>query len=1190
VISALPRGFYSATYRVELGNLRTPHVLKVVPHAVYDFFNKDFAEECRVHREVAEETEHVVRISDFWPDVSVTFGDVTVACHVAVLDYVDGPSLAEFTADPEALEARAIAQIATDLLSLLRELERKERYHNDLHDDNIIVKRLPDRLQRANAIHDLLKVVAIDLGSITDRSKTGDAGRLGDLHTVATHLLHLADRLLERPEDTAELDYRLAVKLSDIAHSLLPESAMQRTPDFTHCIDQIREAYYHERSPWDVPQRLRRLDEAYNAMTLHPWFVPQLLVDPDGQWVSRIAQPGPQVVTGMRGCGKSMLIRALEFHARVNAYKKDGDDTPEAIVRRLRDDGYLGLYVSCTKLLEGVPLDATGGTNHPYARLFAVYARQAIEALRHLRQEVPASVAPDYYRTIGDVVAERLRGCDALRTCASEVELERSLIRVSASLERGEATHDMPSHPASAFPHLAEAVRRASSALNNLQILFLLDDVSTRHLNEQSIADMFSRLIFSDPTCSFKMTTEGQTLEIALRSPGLIEQARDRRDYDVFDLGAAVNERLGDQNGNEGKRFISEILQQRIALTGDPLKQFPPEQRLGDVSLEDIARAIVSSPETSAERKRVYHGISAMTALCVGDIGDVITLYEMMVRKAGTNPGISAAIQTECYQQYCSRRLYHINRREGRLKDFALGFAQAAHELLMRSAGKGEDRGLRQYASVYVRLTTGDLQRQFDQLRTLIDAGVFVLMSGADAPRQKTRDADPVHQFILTFRKLFGLSTFIGLSDRDRFELSGDTLAEWLEHPDRSRAILMRNLTGPHERGAEKPPAQPKPAAQGRDRGVQAALPLDTAHDAPAVPAENGTLRKAGADEAEAELRFTESRGATSRSLDLAQLAGIAVDRLVVGLGFEERTLASVDRLLGVIQPRSSLLVRYELPGKAAEIEALVRARVENVEVVDYADVDATTFAFDDGDVLVDVTGLVKPALFRAVREALKSTGRVLVAHTGAEQHYPSDHDVQRIFDRDVHDQYRLLELFDAIWSGESSPYTFDKLIGGDVDVTSRRLLIASASPKHQRLLSLVQDRDYDIVEVMVQPSTTARGRLAQLAAEVALEGSRGGDKSEVDSNDLAGALAFIGRRFHHWYVDRKFAFDLGLTGSKMHAVACAAASVTFKISQCIYVRPAGFDPDRFTHGVGTTDLYEVTTRTPDEPSTQREA
>lgn len=193
-----------------------------------------------------------------------------------------------------------------------------------------------------------------------------------------------------------------------------------------------------------------------------------------------------------------------------------------------------------------------------------------------------------------------------------------------------------------------------------------------------------------------------------------------------------------------------------------------------------------------------------MTAVCVGDIGDVLAIYESMFRRGGgERVPIAPEIQHQCFLDYCSQRLYHINHRDGRFKDAALGFAQAARDLLVASA-RGDGR-LRQYSSLYVRVTTEDTERQFEQLRTLIDAGVFILEGGA--PRTKTRDDDPVQQFILKYRKLFGLASHIGLSDRDRFELSGEDLREWLEEPKRGREILMRNLGGPLEEGDEAEPS-----------------------------------------------------------------------------------------------------------------------------------------------------------------------------------------------------------------------------------------------------------------------------------------------------------------------------------------------------------------------------------------------
>ncbi len=69
-----------------------------------------------------------------------------------------------------------------------------------------------------------------------------------------------------------------------------------------------------------------------------------------------------------------------------------------------------------------------------------------------------------------------------------------------------------------------------------------------------------------------------------------------------------------------------------------------------------------------------------------------------------------------------------------------------------------------------------------------------------------------------------------------------------------------------------------------------------------------------------------------------------------------------------------------------------------------------------------------------------------------------------------------------------------------------------------------------------------------------------------------------LGTQFGINYAERGFDIELALTGSKMHAVACAAACSVFKVAQCWYVRPESFDTERFTIGVGETDLFQITT------------
>lgn len=132
IVEPLGRGFYAATYRARRGALGREWVLKVAPIRLYEFFKKDFEAECALHDEVARHSDHLVELIDRFEE-TIDFGDVELECHVAVLEYVEGPSLDQFCEDRENPSALAAAQIAIDLFGLLGELQSREAHHNDLH-------------------------------------------------------------------------------------------------------------------------------------------------------------------------------------------------------------------------------------------------------------------------------------------------------------------------------------------------------------------------------------------------------------------------------------------------------------------------------------------------------------------------------------------------------------------------------------------------------------------------------------------------------------------------------------------------------------------------------------------------------------------------------------------------------------------------------------------------------------------------------------------------------------------------------------------------------------------------------------------------------------------------------------------------------------------------------------------------
>lgn len=1184
VVQSLDRGFYSATYLAVTGKLRVRKVLKVSSKAVYEFFGKDMEQECQAHSQVAEDSDHVVQIEDYF-DESVLFGDLELPCHVAVLEYVNGASLRIFLANSEPPTASAVCQVAIDLFRILDVFRSKGCHHNDLHGGNIFIRQLGATARRADAIDGSIKAVAIDLGSVADESLSYEEKRIGDTRRVAQHLQSMSELLLKHdPDSRRDLDNRLAYELSLLAQLLTGEPEYLRIPEAEEVIRNLRDAFHRVSSPWLVPLELRSFSDSYNSQSLAPWYISDLLVDPDDLWLKSISTRGPQIITGVRGCGKTMLLRALEFHARAASVGETMPGDPKAM-EQLKCDNFVGLYVPSIRLLD--PLDNVHRqVSRPLARLFVAFALQALRALDHLLEINKESVQPLAHQEIAEALAAYLATPKNPFRPSSITELRRYLSDVLIQINRGDLTFNLRGTASDAFHDLAGAIRRSATLWNDAHVLFLLDDVSTRYLKIDQIGEIFSELIFQSDICAFKFTSEVQTLELALQTPGQTERAWVGRDYKVFDLGAEVYRSVSD--GLRGKKFIQNILQKRA----DHYSAHPPtspEELLGDISLNAIAEHIAETREASAGKKGVYHGISALASVCVGDIGDVISLYELMLKKAnGRNVvPIAPATQSDAYQEFCSRRLYDLNRRGGELKDFVMSFAGASYRLLIKSRRDYENRltrrkRLRQYLSIYVRITKGDMKWQSEKLRDLVDAGVFVFSGGSSAPRTKTRDSDPIQQFKLTFRKIYGLSNFIGLADSDRFELSGEDLEKWLRKPSDADA-LMRNL------GTNGFDEQSDDAAE--DTGnVADDISADTSEHR--LPPEAGQLllfdRKTAWLE-EAEPKSILDRGKlrirklpSVHQLDFDDVRAVKPDGIVIGLGFEERALASARALLSFPSLKTATLIRYPEKGMRDVIRGLVRDRGVAVNEVDYEDAVVHGFEIHGSRTVVDLTGLAKPIIFRAVRNSLRQSKQVFIARMRAATHYPRDNDLSKILKAESdRDNYALLDSLSDVLTGEEGPYDLVPLLESDADVTRRRMLCAFSSAKHERLLTLLDNRHYDRVEIVASSRTTPRGRVAELAAMIAVDNcqNQGADMVSMDSDNFAGVLAFLTEQYRTWYINSGFSFEFGLTGSKLQAAACASISAVFKVSQCWYVRPKCFDVARFTEGVGESDYYSVELR-----------
>jgi hypothetical protein len=1171
VIKPLSRGYYSVAYKVKHPKFTNRvSVLKVIPKLVYKNHGKNFDIECQQHDKIANNSGHIVKIQGFF-DAKILFGDCEIDSHVAELEFVDGFPLEKVLDGEEFLTAPEVTQVALDLFRILFDLQKMEVRHNDLHGGNVIVQRLDESQYRLGAVEPRIRVKAIDINSATGGVEDYMPDRPRDIQRVAGIVRRICQRLLENPDSVRDLHYRALAKLVEISFLLDTNTNDVRSITLEEIIRIIKTEYeesqYAQSAPWNKKFTLTAVNDYYNAQALEPWFASHLFVDPENKWIKEIDSPGPQLITGMRGCGKTILLKSLQFHASAN--NSNGLDKTQ-LIGKLKNDGYVGLYVSSSRLIDA---REDGDFTPAFSILFIAFMKSALQALKHLADLDTDAIVNTYHENFTKLLAEIFPNHkELLHTTISATLLNFELEKMQFSLDRGEEDFRISIKPAIAFERLAEAIQKSAIIWHNHHIFYLLDDVSTRYVEEQSIRNLISKLLIQNPNFSFKFTSEEHTIRYLLHSPGNIEPARIGRDYELFDFGNAVREKIHGTHSKGRKKFVEEIFKKRFSyLRKYVSEEFLPKKLLGDKTLEDLARAIGDSTKTSKERKKLYSGFSVLIGMCVGDIGDILNLYDRFLHLSPDGKQLSASQQTSAYLDFSSLRLYDLQRRKTDMEKYVMGFAAASHNRLMESVKNLPKSGrIRQYNSIYVRITSTDSaeqERMLKKINKLIDAGIFV--SSGIAFRTKTHDHNPLLQFSLVFRKIFGLSHFIGLAQKDRFELSGDDVQKWLDTPEETEQILLACQVS-EEPNNEDPIDEADDEIE-QHLEVQVVDNPNTqpslfdSHIANALP----PINKSRIGEIPKVSLFSEP----------SRLLNTTVDNLIIGLGFEERTVESLKRYCQNISPKLIIAYKYsesEYSRKTLELlhNSFPKAEIRFEPYEGYGYV----FPQTEGTSLVDVSGLSKALIFNILRRLLINRNTVYIAHTESKTYYPTDDEMNDVLSAyKDNDPTQFLDSLDKILGGEQGPYEAIDLLKSETDKARNRVLIGFAKPKNERLYHVLDNYEFDRIE-LIKPSkgSSNRSKVASIVADIVGRKYSNTLITEFGANDLNGILNFINDKYHDYYLDLHSNIEVSLTGSKRQTIAVALLSTKLKFSRVWYIKPKAIDESRFSTGVGETNFIQI--------------
>ncbi len=230
------RGFYGITFKA-LDSYDKSVALKLISERAYEINDKDFDDEARLYAQLPDSLSIVKYVSA--GRTSLNYRGELFNFNYIISEWVDGIPIKDlFGVDDLCPEDFIIA--ARDLLTALQELYSRNLWHNDLHNENILVMHISPAQQRflSRSSPRLFKI--IDIGSMVYRNPSGTKA-LSDMMNVGSHLFQIINGIKPRITNYSKEDQFMLEILEDVCAQMMDENPSRNFSSPLEALDRIDE-------------------------------------------------------------------------------------------------------------------------------------------------------------------------------------------------------------------------------------------------------------------------------------------------------------------------------------------------------------------------------------------------------------------------------------------------------------------------------------------------------------------------------------------------------------------------------------------------------------------------------------------------------------------------------------------------------------------------------------------------------------------------------------------------------------------------------------------------------------------------------------------------------------------------------------------------------------------------------------
>jgi len=556
-------------------------------------------------------------------------------------DFINGTNLKKFIdISPHQLNLAFLENIIETILNVLFACQAEDIQHGDLHEGNILIKDPDPRIPGSPRT-----IWISDFGYGGSHNKLQPKDDFRQLFSIGSNLLKKLN-----PSDLNARDRIMYKKLDEFLKKKVMDSIVdinKLIPEFKKlAIDAESEAAAARRGE-EIKQPGDYLAAEALGNSVEEWrnlFVPEFLAAQD------LLSRNITVLTGARGCGKTMVFR------RLTAFMDKVINEPSRVKGA---DRFIGFYLNCRDLAEAfpwLPEKLKPGLQQQIMHFFHLaWLTEICKTFALYRNESKNSfdwISTLFKRFFKENYRVPIQGTDPLNDVRDFLETQKEYCRLS-SLGKKEGLEHWPLARIDFLVELQKELESNVAWINQTPLFFFLDDYTIPIIPTQ-VQVILNPIIFNrNSKIFFKISTESSN---SFNRQGIRGKPLElHNDFELIDL---ATESLH-QDEKDKSTLLEKIFRPRIDrydLFKDHNLSLPDVLGKTPWTNNELAKKLRSHSEDKKQKENiVYHGKDVFIGMWSSDIRIMIQMFTGILRDArssleqGDIP-IKASIQHKIYK------------------------------------------------------------------------------------------------------------------------------------------------------------------------------------------------------------------------------------------------------------------------------------------------------------------------------------------------------------------------------------------------------------------------------------------------------------------------------------------------------------------------------------------------------------